>query len=188
MYSILESDNSISRVYYLNYKGSNGLGLDFSKGLFIEPLANENSLFIDFECKKIKLPDYFEVQGVPIANEKLIKAFEDGAADANNFQIFPVEIQFENGKMSGYYLFNIVGQISCMDTENSRFSKFGPSIARIFDLKLNPELTNDIPMFREQKYTDIIFVSQKIKKSIKAQSITGCELRQANGWNDNHRF
>lgn len=186
MYYILEANNELRKIYYLTYENGDGWGLDFLKGESIELRADSNRLFVKFECEKTKLPDFFEVNGVPVANEKLIKVFE--GVGVNNFQAFPVEIQFENGSISGYYVFNIVGCFSVINMETTSCSKFGPSIARIFDLKLNPESANGAEMYREHRYKEIIFVSENIKKRIEEHTILGCNVSEANGWNDSHRF
>ena len=185
-YSVLEANNDLRKVRHLQYNSGNGWGLDFLMGHPIEETISENSILVTFECKKTDLPDYFEVDGAPVANHKLINAFEE--AGTSNFQAFPVDLHFENGIVSGYYIFNIIGLISCIDLEATKCTKFGPSIARILDLKLKSESDYNATMFRDQKYKEIIFISENIKNRIEKNSITGCDIRTAEGWNDSHRF
>lgn len=185
-YSVLEANNDLKKVCYLQYNSEKGWGLDFLAGHSIEDTIHQDSIRVDFECERTDLPDYFEVDGVPVANHKLINAFEE--AEEQNFQAFPVDLHFEDGIVSGYYIFNIIGLISCIDLEATKSTKFGPSIARILDLKLKQESGYNATMFRDQKYKEIIFISENIKNRIQQNSITGCEITTADGWNDSHRF
>jgi hypothetical protein len=185
MYFILEANNSLKKIRHLRYDGA-GWGLDFLKDHLVELPKTPNNLFVTFECNKIDLPDFFEVDGVPVANEKLIKAFK--VAGDDNFQAFPVELHFIDSKIIGYYVFNILGRISCIDADATKCRKFGPSIMRIFDLKLKPESALSPAMFRDKQYQMVIFVSESIKKMIESENILGCDIREANGWNDSHRF
>lgn len=82
--------------------------MDFLTGNSIEGAINNDCIWVDFECEKTDLPDYFEVSGVPVANNKLINAFEE--AGTKNFEMFPVDLHFEDGIISGYYVFNIIGR------------------------------------------------------------------------------
>jgi hypothetical protein len=187
MYYILEADNNLRTVRHLEYESDEGLGIDFIKGSYIERLEDASAFVIEFECNKIDLPDFFEVEGAtPIANQNLISAFKDAGAD--NFQAFPVEIHFENDIVKGYYLINVVGRVSCIDKDLTKCTKWGPSIMRVFDLKLNAESACGVNMFRDDSYQTVMFISESIKNEIESKNITGCEIRKADGWNDSHRY
>ena len=186
MYFILEANNELRKIRHLTCNDDDGFLLDFFKGDAIDFSEYSGRIIVMFECNKIELPDFFEADGVPIADKKLIKAFEDSGAD--NFQAFPIDIHFNDTIISDYYLFNIVGRISSIDVDSTKSRKFGPSITRIFDLKLKSDFPDDIKIFRDEKYKEIIFISENIKNTITAQNITGYEIREADSWNDSHRF
>lgn len=186
MYYILEANNDLKKVRHLIYDNAEGWGMDFLTGHSIDVPIKHGGLLVQFECEKCELPDFFEVDGAPVANNKLIRSFE--AAEADNFQAFPVSLKFTDGIVDGYYVFNIIGRISCIDVDATKARKFGPSIMRIFDLKLNPAAAYGATMFRDHKYQMVIFVSGKIKTAIEESHISGCDMRVADGWNDSHRF
>jgi hypothetical protein len=43
-------------------------------------------------------------------------------------------------------------------------------------------------MFRAHEYQEIIFIRDNVKKEIEKANISGCEIRNADGWSDAHRF
>lgn len=43
-------------------------------------------------------------------------------------------------------------------------------------------------MFRAHEYQEIIFINENVKKEIEKANISGCEIRNADGWSDEHRF
>jgi len=173
-------------VSYISYSEGEGWRLDFLKGLLLDVPQKKDAIFIEVENPKVPLPDYFDVQGVPIVNKKVIDALESVAVD--NFQAFPVEIHFEDGITSGYFLLNVVGRLECIDLSLSKVSKFGPCIARIFDLKLVENAADGCYMFRAHEYQEIIFIHEHVKKEIEKANISGCEIWNADGWSDAHRF
>ncbi|MCB1166314.1 MAG: hypothetical protein KDK33_09180 [Leptospiraceae bacterium] len=185
MYYVLEDDNSVRKVRHLNYSGGDGWGIDFMRGNELPAPGSPDQLYAHFECNRLDLPEFFEVSGVPVATEKLIHALESANA---NFQAFPIHLEFEDAKVHGYFVFNIVGRIRAIDKEATRCRMFGPSIARLFDLKLNVEATEGRSAFRDASYQDIIFIDDRVKSAIEEQQIQGCAIRAADGWSDAHRF
>jgi len=182
---ILESKlhNLVSHI--VNQNGS-GWGLDFLKGFLVTPPVTSSELFVEVESEQVDLPDFFEVDGVPVVRSHFIKTIESAGVD--NFQLIPVEIRFKNSVVKDFFLFNVIGRVKCFDENKTDCSKFGPSIARIFSLKLvsNPAYGNH--MFRAHEYQDVIFITEQVKIEIEKANISGCEIRNADGWNDEHRF
>lgn len=182
---ILESTKR-NVISHLTYLSGGGWGTDFFQGEFIKPQPDSN-LYVTVESNSIKLYDYNEVDGVPLVSKLFLTALKE--TGVNNYQSFPVEIRLKSKevKISNYYILNIIGKFICVNRNTSKFSVFGPSIARIQDLKL--EVSNDTPpIFRANEYQEILFISDKIKQSIEQLGITGYEIRKADGWNDSHRF
>lgn len=185
MYFVLEANNELKKVRHLKCHDE-GVELNFLNGDAKDFSKYSGRLVVMFECNRIDLPDFFEADGIPIANKKLIKAFEGSGAD--NAQSFPIELHFKDEIIHDYYLFNIVGRISFIDVDATESRKFGPSIMRIFNLKIHSDFSNDIQTFRDKKYQVIIFISETIKNMIAVQNMTGCKIRKAEGWSDTHRF
>lgn len=185
MIYILESKLH-SLISYISYVEDGGWGLDFFKGVVLNAPNNTNDLYVDAESPKTPLPDYFEVQGVPVVNKKFIAALESASVD--NFQAFPIEIRFEDGVTSGHSILNIIGRSKCFDESESKLSKFGPSIARVFSLKLLDNAACGSYIFRAHEYQEVIFIQENVKAAIESANISGCEIRKADGWSDEHRF
>ena len=184
MYYVLESE-LLELVTHLVYQKDDGFGLSFLKGGILPQNITSGDLYVEVESNAVDLPDYLEVDSVPLVNQKFLNVLIDSGV--NNYQSFPVEVRFEDSVVKDRFIINVVGRIQCVDMDNTDFSKFGPVIARIFSLKLN--LPDGVPdIFRADEYQDIIFISEKLKDKIMENMITGCELRQADGWNDAHRF
>lgn len=175
-----------SLISYISYAADGGWGLDFFKGVMLDVPRNSNDLYIEAEGLKTTLPDYFEVQGVPVVSKKFIAVLEGASID--NFQAFPVDVRFENGTMSGHFILNVIGRLKCFDQPQSKLSKFGPSIARIFSLKLLKDAVFDSCIFRAREYQEVIFIQENVKTAIEKANISGCEIRIADGWSDAHRF
>ncbi len=125
-----------------------------------------DELYIEFENKQIPLPEYFETGSTPIVTEQFVKVLENTGAD--NFQVFPVEIRFEDGVTLGYYLLNIIGRITCIDEKASDCSFVGPVIMRMFGLKLIEENIRGQHIFRAGEYQDVIFISDRVKTAIES--------------------
>ncbi len=184
MYYVLES-KPVELVSHLVYEGDGGFGLDFLKGDLLPSGLTGGELFIEVESAAIELPDYLEVGGAPLVNRRFLDALNESGVE--NYQSFPVEVRFEDSVIKDRFLLNVVGRMQCFDRENTDCSTFGPVIARVFSLKLNlPDGAPD--MFRADEYQDIIFISERLKNTLSNHLITGCEMRQADGWNDAHRF
>lgn len=175
-----------SLVSHISYSEDSGWGLDFLKGFLVNIPQDRSGLFVEAESERVELPDYFEVDGVPIVRKKFIDTIE--LAGVDNFQALPVEVRFENGADKGYFLLNVIGRVKCFDETKTDCTKFGPSIARIFSLKLADNPAHGAYMFRAHEYQDVIFITEQVKHEIEKANITGCEIRSADGWSDAHRF
>lgn len=173
-------------ISHLSYSQGGGWGLDFFSGAILDIPQKSDDLYVEVENSKVPLPDYFEVDGVPIVNQRFVDTISHIGVD--NYQALPIEIRFTNEIEKSYYLLNVIGRSKCFDLEKTDCSKFGPSVARVFSLKLQINPANGANMFRAHEYQEVIFVSEQVKAEIEKKNITGCELRDADGWTDAHRF
>ena len=184
MYYVLESKN-IQLVAHLIYRADDGWGLSFQKGGEIPPLSKNSDLFVEVESRVIDIPDYTEVDGVPLVSAKFLEVLEK--VGVKNYQSFPAEVRFKKTFIKDRFIINVVDMLECFDMEKSEYSTFGPCIVRMHSLQL--KLKNDTPsMFRAEEYPCVIFISEKLKTEIERFQIEGCELRPADGWGDGHRF
>ncbi len=173
-------------VSHIVYKNDSGWGMDFLKGLPVAMPRSKDELFVEAEHKVVALPDYFEVDGVPVISERFVKAIESTGTE--NYQAIPINVHFEDGINSEHFLMNVIGRIKCFDEKNTDCSKFGPSVARVFRLKLDDNISHGSDLFRAKEYQEIIFINEKIKMAIDNANLSGYEVRDADGWNDSHRF
>lgn len=187
MYFILDASNMNRVCHLICPDEDNGWGTDFLEGRSIEsPTGRNNTVYIHFECEKIELPDYFEVDGVPVTNNKFLNCFKD--ACINDIQKFQADIHFMDGKVSGYYVLMQEFSFAIFNIETTKATKLGKHIMRILDLKLYANETCTTEIFRDPAYKQIIFISDRIKNAIESNNITGCNIKEAEGWNDLSRF
>ena len=189
MYYILESKHH-KLVSSITYSGDDGFGLSFLRGIMVDPPKAPDQLFVLAESHSVALPDYFEVDCTPIVNKKFIDALE--SSGVTNYQNFPVEIRFEDANILGHYVLNIIGRMTCIDQEESDYTRLQSRIMRIKKLKLKQKfkqgLLFDFGMFRADEYQEVIFISERVKRSIEIAGIIGCSINAADGWGDTHRF
>lgn len=131
-------------------------------------------------------PDFFDMMRAPIGSERLKFALERAGVD--NVEFFPTTIEEPSGKrLAGYYAMNIVGRISCVDSERSVFSKTSTQkIVRIDSLVLREENIGGAKLFRLHEYPEIIVITEDVASAVR--SLPGVLLSPATGWSDAHRF
>ena len=184
MYYILEPQH-LSLIMHLNE--GNGFGVSFLQGKAVQLPSFSTALRIEIESEYCDLPDYFEVDCVPIVNRKVIDCLD--AAGVGNMQCIPVNVHFREGVVTdGYFLLNVIGLVNCIDENKTDCSHFGPSIARIFSLTLLDDPAEGKHLFRAKEYHDILFITAPVKRALQSATISGCEIRPAQGWSDAHRF
>tara|TARA_B100001939_G_scaffold286204_3_gene256317 strand:+ start:40192 stop:40755 length:564 start_codon:yes stop_codon:yes gene_type:complete len=182
---VLESDQSVRKIRHLTQPSGMKWGNEFLKAestMDREP----GQLYVSFESDQIDLPDFFEVNGTPVVKEKMLQKLLSLAS--SDVEPIATQIRFRNGELSGYWLINVSSQCNAIDRETSEFSKFGPVIARIFDLHLIRNAGVFPHLFRDPAYLDILFASGEMVAKLNAGRFSGLEIRKAQGWNDGHRF
>ncbi|VAW83610.1 hypothetical protein MNBD_GAMMA16-769 [hydrothermal vent metagenome] len=108
-------------ISHISYSQDSGWGLDFLQGFIVDIPQDKGELFIEAESLKVSLPDYFEVDGVPIVTSKFINIIENAGVD--NFQALPVDIRFEDGVDEKHFLLNVIGRVKCFWVFNLVSSK-----------------------------------------------------------------
>lgn len=96
----------------------------------------------------------------------------------HNFQEFPVLLhnRLNDTESREYALVNIIGLISCLDVENSRFKRSPTGdcpIEFIYKLVLNTSLIKNKEFFRLCEIPQILIVNNKIKVACESAQITG---------------
>jgi hypothetical protein len=184
MYHILESQQHVL-VGMISYPNP-GWGLHFTKGNFLEPDFGEGQIYVEFESSHDTLPDYFELSATPVVSEKLVTQLKMIAVD--NYQLFPVIIKMPDSQLTGYYILNVVGKISCVDEDSSDTKKYKNRIMRMNRMILKADMEKDLRLFRCREYPFAIFISQQIKDVLEKGGLTGMLINPADGWSDKHRF
>ncbi len=182
---VLESDQSVREIRHLNHLSGMNWGNEFIRGESVS-LRKPGQLYISFESDEIDLPDFFEVEGTPVVSESILKDLLSLAS--SDVQPIATQIRFRNSELSGYWLINVSSHYNAIDRETSEFSKFGPVIARIFNLHLIRNAGVCPHLFRDPAYLEILFASGEMVAKLNAGRFSGLEIRKAQGWNDGHRF
>ena len=184
MFYILESQHH-KLAGMISYPDS-GWGLDFTKGKLLDPRFGEGGgISVLFESNHDVLPDYFELSATPIVSARFLDIWKSLPFD--NYQVFPVNVQFPNSQLDGYYILNIVGLVSCIDREKSELQMYKHLIMRVHNLVLNqPEIC--LELFRIQEFSLAIMISERIKERLVQADLSGLLVKSAEGWNDKHRF
>ena len=136
---------------------------------------------ISIEKSPKTYPDYFELQGVPIASDKLVKALKSAGAKIN---AKPAMLATKKEKIPGYQIFD-VKEVPAMDLKESKYSDYKGMVARISKLMLKKVPAN-LKMFRLKEKKAVIIVSDDVAKTLKGFS--GVVLSPANGWSDKKRY
>lgn len=184
MYYILESREH-ALVGMISYPNS-GWGMHFTKGSLLDPSFGEGQIYVEFESNHDIIPDYFELSATPVVSERFVQQLKTIPLD--NYQLFPVTIKMPEGQVTGHYIFNVVGRVSCIDVVASDTKKFKNKIMRMNKMVLKEDFTEELQLFRSDEYPLPIFISEKTKEGLEASSLSGMLINPAVGWSDKHRF
>lgn len=184
MYYILESQEHVL-VGMISYQNA-GWGLGFTRGDVFDSNFGEEGLCVLFEKNHAALPDYFELDATPIVSEKFVQLLKSLPVD--NYQLFPVVVKFPGRQITGHYILNIVGRISCIDVAASDCKMYKNSIMRIKRLVLKADLAKNLDLFRPEEFPLAIIISERIKQGLESGSLTGMLIKPADDWSDKHRF
>lgn len=184
MYYIIESQQH-TLVGMISYQNA-GWGMHFTKGQLLDDRFSEAPIYVELESNHDVLPDYFELTGTPVVSEKFVQQIN--ASPADNYQLFPVVVKMPDSQVMGYYIWNVVGRVDCIDVDASDTKKFKTKIMRMNKMVLKDDLNKDLMLFRAHEYPLAIFISEQVKESLQAASLTGVLINPADGWSDSHRF
>lgn len=184
MYYILESQPHVM-IGMISYQNV-GWGLGFTRGDLLDSSFGEGGICVEFEENHAALPDYFELDATPIVSERFVQQLKSLPID--NYQLFPVEVRFPGRQITGHYILNVVGLISCVDEAASECNMYKSSIMRIKHLVLKADLAKDLDLFRVEEYPLAMAISERIKQGLESGSLTGMLIMPADGWSDKHRF
>lgn len=186
MLYLLESAHHelVSMISYPN-SGSN-FGLDFTKGLRLSDDLANGQLFIEFESDHESLPDYFEVDGIPIVSESFLSGWR--TIPAANYQIFPISTRFPKGLGQPRYLINITGRFACFDLERGEYKLYEGMVSRVKKLVLREDVGPLPDVFRADEYPLAIFISERVKNILGTSDLSGLVISESLNWNDSYRF
>lgn len=184
-YFVLESQPSTLVAHLVNSSGE-GFGLEFLQGTWLTYATVDHDLHIEIEGPVEPLPDYFEVDCVPIVNQSFMQAFQSSGCD--NFQLYPLPLHFSDQEVQGYAALNVLGRIACLDLNESQYTEFRGKVFRIQSLAMRPTDDTWAPVFRAHEYQEVVFVDERVQEALAANSISGLRITPAEQWNDAHRF
>jgi hypothetical protein len=111
----------------------------------------------------------------PIFDKGLIKTLERTGVD--NLEIFPAIINnLKTGEsIESYYAVNVVGLVSCADMDQSEAEPIA-DVHYFLDLKIDPDKTKGLLMFRLAEQPTDIIIHEKVAKAIREGSFSGIVL------------
>jgi hypothetical protein len=156
----------------------------FVEGSAIAPGEVDAPIRVDIETAPDAYPDYFELQGVPIASARLIKAL--AAAGADNVVAYPAVVDEYGKQIPGYSIMHVVGRVASMDLKKSECTQYRNKVARIKKLALVKKLPTELKMFRMDEKQAVILAAEDVAKAVKG--LPGVVVSPAEGWSDKHRY
>ena len=158
----------------------------FTKGKAITDKFENGQIKVELESDHESLPDYFELDAIPIVSSKFAEIWRGLPFD--NFQLFPVIVKLPSKEIGSYFILNIVGRISCIDMEKSDCNMYEHRIMRLNNLVLNYESIKESNLFRADEYPLAIFISDSIATQLSKSNLSGVLIKPTENWNDKHRF
>ncbi len=167
----------------VHFEGSSGYS-----GVFFEGSpVNSCEIFVKLESGKIDLPDYFELFCTPVVSADFVELLS--AICHGSFQSIPAEVRFENLRVQGYHVLNVLRKVEVLNMENTRGNVFKNKIVRMKQMKISEQvLQMNFPMFRVSEFPTVIIINEEVVKRIESSGFTGCVMMAADGWGDSHRF
>jgi len=125
--------------------------------------------------------------GCPVVSTRLKHFLDD--AEIDNIQYIPVSIleSSETDAKSGYFAINVLGLVSCIDTNVSEFKGRivdgeVKGIRRISKLVLKETLTEHLNVYRVRLFRRLIMISEKLVQTLSNESFTGLKLVAPERW------
>ncbi|MCK4260905.1 MAG: DUF1629 domain-containing protein [Halanaerobiales bacterium] len=180
---LVDDDNSIKDIvcyaeenYEEKYEFTQ---YDLCKGVYFEQW-NENFTFYYDSTEGDNPTDYLANNlGWFLISSKFKKILE--GIGIQSIQYLPVKVKQKNGnqELSGYFVANIIVLVDALNLAQSIYTEFHLDNEKILSIKkyaLNKNKIENLHVLRLIDYNIPIFVSEDVKKEIKNNNITGCDL------------
>lgn len=182
-YYVLDWDAKPTIVGHVEDKNTPSLANKYTKGQALAPERRPVDLRISVEMGPDGgYPDYFTLQQIPIASERFVSSLH---SVASNFEAYPALIREGERIVSGYFVINIIGRVSCLDTEGTKATFIDDEneiILRMKRLVIDPNKAMDLDLFRLHEFELLILVSGRVRAAL--QGLGGVSLLPAQGWSD----
>ena len=136
-------------------------------------------LVVEIETSLRVVPDYLELQGIPIASANFIQGLKNSGVD--NFQAFSANLKLPEKVITGYSILNYIGLVECIDRDNSDLTLWRKKISRINRLQLKKN-NYDLDLFRLAEFKPVVLVSKRVKDML--SPLSGVILDPAADWSD----
>jgi hypothetical protein len=157
----------------------------FTEGVPIDALVTPAGLRVEIEAAPDGYPDYFELQRIPIANDKVVQALANSGVD--NVTVYPAPLEEVGGRtITGYSVLHIVGRVAALDEAASDLARFRKQVTRIRKMVLKSPLPNELRVFRLHELQYIVLVSEEVRNALRG--LSGIIVNPAEGWSDSHQF
>jgi hypothetical protein len=186
-YFVLDADQSVPIVGHVEDQNTTELANKFTRGHLLSPDERPRDLTIRVELGPETYPDLFMLQRTPIVSDEFLSRLRTTGID--NFETFPATIielpreGRERGReISGHYVLNVIGRVSCLDMAASDLNMFRKKVFRVNRLALDTSKTDDLLLFRVHEFELLVLLSQHAAKAL--GGLSGVLVAPAEGWSD----
>jgi Immunity protein family (Imm11) len=120
-----------------------------------------------------------------VISERFRQLLDEAGVD--NVQYIPAEIEdrVNGGTLGGYFVANVVGLVDCIDMAKSKLTlRAAPpgAIRFIRELHIDESRARDLPLFRLERKSSLILMSERVQRKIAAAKLRGVGLLPAEGY------
>lgn len=179
-YFVLDADQSVPIVGHISDGNELALANKFTRGHSLGPDEVPRDLSVRVELGPESYPDLFVLQRTPIASRMFVDRLR--AAGIDNVEAYPAPILEAERRLDGYFVLNVVGRLSCLDTSASEFTLFRSKVFRVRRLAVDDTRTRGAHLFRPHEFELLLLASAHCVQAV--QGLSGILVSPADGWSD----
>lgn len=114
---------------------------------------------------------------IPIWSTRLIQTLQN--AGVNNLDLYDAVVRDPrtNLETKEYKAVNIIGNVDCVDMEQSKYDERSEQFAREFEtLVIDPDKVHGLKMFRLSERPTLVIVNEDVKNALEAANLRGVRI------------